>query len=689
MKLYPRNKLTQLTAIFVLFSQAQVQAEQAVNLETITVTAQKQEENIQDVPISMDVFTGMNLEENRITGMKQLTPYIPNVFTTPSLENNSIVIRGISTHNTVLHPAAGIFVDDIPYPLNRMQDPQFLDIERIEVLRGPQGTLYGKNTESGAINIITRQPDNQTQGKVFADAGFFDTPDDYVPVYELGGNLSGAILQDTLFAKIVFHGKNSDGYVTNINDKDDEASKIDRKIGQLTLRWIPAPQWDISLISDISKNNDHYGQLRYASGPGQSSIHTINWNGGNKWTADNNNQVLRVKYNAKNFDLLSITSRSDYRTKFTNDADFGPFDFQNQDFIFDVTSYSQEFRVSSPKESKKLNWVMGLFGSKDETYARSHTPAFFAIRDTDMEYESLAFFGQATYTVFENLHLTAGARYEHQKSWGKQRNASAPIPEYSRSDNNDEFLPKVSIAFDVTENVMTYISYARGFLSGGHDFHMANSVEDLYFSPEHTDSFETGIKTSFFDKRLIVNADVFHIDISDKQVVEYPVGGSPIERDVTNAAEASSQGFEFELTAKPYPGLNLFAGLGYTKSVFEKWLTALPAGGVFDYKGNSLANAPKHTYHLGVQYHAANGLFFGADLLGVGDYYYDPENTQKVDGYETVNIKIGYEQEDFDVTLWADNVFNKEYQTSKFRWQGILVNDGPPRSMGIRFTYRF
>ncbi len=688
MKVYSRKQLALLAALSILIPY-QVQAEESsLSLETITVTAQKQEENVQNVPISMDVFSAMDLEENRITEMKQLTPYIPNLFTTPSLENNSIVIRGISTHNTVLHPAAGIFVDDIPYPLNRMQDPELLDIERVEVLRGPQGTLYGKNTESGAINIITRQPDNKVRGKIFADAGFFDA-DDKVPIYELDGHLSGPLMTDKLFAKVVFHGKSSDGYITNINNMNDEASKIDRKIGQMTLRWTPADQWDISFITDIAQNNNHYGQLRYADGPGQSPHHTINWNGGNDWAADSNNQVLRIRYNAKDFNFLSITSRSDYRTEFTNDADFGPFEFQNQDFIFDVASYSQELRISSPGEKEQLSWVAGVFGSREETYAKSHTPAFFAIRDTDMEYESLALFGQATYTIFNNLHLTAGARYEHQNTWGKQRNIMSPMFEYSRSDSNDEFLPKVSVAYDVTENMMAYVSYARGFLSGGHDFHMANSVEDLYFDPEHTNSYEAGIKTSFLNQRVIVNADVFHIDISDKQVVEYPVGGSPIERDVTNAAEASSQGFEIELTARPAAGLNLFAGLGYTKSVFDNWLTALPSGASFDYNGNYLADAPEFTFHLGARYHVANGLFLGADLLGVGDYYHAPENTQKIDGYETVNLKIGYEQETFDVVLWADNVFDKEYFTSKFRWQGTLVNEGAPRSMGIRFTYRF
>ncbi len=704
MRIYFPKKMLVFAILPFFASQGQAQEDQRpITLETITVTAQKREENAQKVPISMEVVTGIALEENGITEMKQLSPYIPNLFTTPSLENNSLVIRGISTHNTVLHPAAGIFVDDIPYPLNRMQNPEFLDIERLEVLRGPQGTLYGKNTESGAVNIITRQPDNQIQGKIFGEAGLFDASHKDVPLYKLGGHISGPIVKDKFFAKFSFQGKVSDGYVRNINKNDDKASRIDRKTGRLTLRYTPGPQWDIAFISDISKNNDHYGQLRYLDGPMQSPVHTINWNQGNDWKADNNNQVLRVRYLSDNFELLSITSRSDYRTEFTNDADFGPIDVSfgpvtliNQDFIFDVLSYNQELRIASPKDSAgQLNWVTGVFASKDEIYAKSHTPPLM-VRDTDMEYKSLAIFGQATYTMRERWHLTAGARYEYQEAWGEQVNAGPPsLRKYSRSDSNNEFLPKVAIAFDVTKDVMAYVSYAKGFLSGGHDFHMADAREDLYFSPEHTDSYEAGVKTAFWDNRLIVNADIFHIDISDKQVVEYPVGQSPLARDVTNAAEASSQGFEVEIKAKPLPGLDLFAGVGYTRSRFDDWVATVPPSpsnpqpSSFDYKGNSLANAPEYTFHLGAQYRAANGLFCRADLLGTGDYYYDPENTQKVDGYEVVNMRIGYEQENFDIVLWADNVFDKHYLTSKFRYLGTLVNDGAPRSVGVRFTYRF
>nr|WP_287412011.1 TonB-dependent receptor [Pseudodesulfovibrio sp.] len=677
-----------LTTLLLFTSHAFAEDDQEVKLKGVTVTAQKREENVQDVPVSMNVVTGIDIEEARITDLSELIQYTPNVFSTQSLDNRSMVIRGISTMNTALSPAVGLFVDDIPYAINRMQNPALLDVERVEVLRGPQGTLYGKNTESGAINIITRQPDNELRGKIFGEYGFYDIGK-AVPLYRAGGNVSGPILEDELFVGVAFQGKTSDSYMENIYDGDKSAAEYDQKIGRVSLRWTPAQVWDISFIVDAEKNNNKYAWLRYESGAGASDKHKSNWNGGNDWDTDSNNQVLKAKYSGKHFDLLSITSRSDYRTEILNDADFGPFNFGNQDFTFDCVSYNQELRLSSPNDGKALEWLVGLFGSKDKTFAKSHTPAYFAVRDTDIDIGTVAVFGQATYTLFDSLHLTVGTRYEHQNLEGKQTNQFAATPKYSHSETNDEFLPKLSIAYDLTDDIMAYGTYSKGFLSGGYNFHMGNNADDMYFKPEHTTSYEAGFKSVFWDSRLTVNAALFHIDIKDKQVIEWPVGGAPTLRRVSNAAQASSNGLELEVSARPWNEIEFFGGVGYTEAKFDNWVAPRPGGNSFDYKGKYLPNAPKYTYNLGAQYRAMNGLFLRGDLLGTGSYYCDSENTQKVDGYKTVNLKVGYSWEDVDAVLWANNVFNESYVVSRMAYMGSLVQDGEPRSTGLTLTYRF
>ena len=599
-----------------------------------------------------------------------------------------MVIRGISTINTALSPAVGLFVDDIPYAINRMQNPALLDIERVEVLRGPQGTLYGKNTESGAVNIITRQPGNEVRGSLFGEYGFYDTGK-AVPLYRVGGTVSGPIIEDKLFIGAAFQGKTSDGYTENVFNGDESATKYNQKTGRASLRWTPSQVWDLSLIVDATKNTDKYAYLRYESGAGSSGKHKPNWNGGNDWDTDSNNQVLKAKYSGKHFDLLSITSRSDYRTDIINDADFGPFNFGNQDFTFDTVSYNQELRLSSPNNGNALTWLVGLFGSKDKTFAKSHTLSYLMVRDTDIDIGTMAVFGQATYTLFDRLHLTAGTRYEYQELEGKQTNRFAANPNYSQSETNDEFLPKLSIAYDLTDDVMAYGTYSKGFLSGGYNFHMGNSADDMYFKPEHTTSYEAGIKSSFWNKKLTVNAALFHIDIQDKQVIEWPVGGAPTLRRVSNAAQASSNGLELEFSARPWNEVEFFGGFGYTEAKFDDWTTQRPGGNSFSYKGKYLPNAPKYTYNLGAQYTALSGLFLRADLLGTGGYYCDPENTQKVNGYKTVNLKVGYSWDDVDAVLWANNAFNESYVVSRMAYMGSLVQDGEPRSAGVTLTYRF
>ncbi len=215
-----------------------------------------------------------------------------------------------------------------------------------------------------------------------------------------------------------------------------------------------------------------------------TSISQLEWR--KRLDTDSNNQVLKAKYSGKHFDLLSITSRSDYRTEILNDADFGPFNFGNQDFTFDSVSYNQELRLSSPNDGESVGMVGRAFSvPRTRRFAKSHTPAYFAVRDTDIDIGTVAVFGQATYTLFDSLHLTVGTRYEHQNLEGKQTNQFAATPKYSHSETNDESA-KLSIAYDLTDDIMAYGTYSKGFLSGGYNFHMGNNADDMYFKPEHT-----------------------------------------------------------------------------------------------------------------------------------------------------------------------------------------------------------
>ncbi len=442
------------------------------SLETITVTAQKREENIQNVPISINVMDEIELQDANIHDLKTLTGFSPNVFPKQQTNQNMLIIRGISPHSVVLNTPAGLFVDDINYPITFMQNPDLLDVERVEILRGPQGTLYGRNTESGVIKIITRQPDNDFRGKIFSDIGMYDAEDN-VPLYRLGTSLNMPLVNEKLFLSLAGQTKISDGYTVNIYNNNDEAGKIDHKNGQITLRWLPAEHLDITLLANAATVDNGYGYVRYLDGPSATKRHIINWDGANSWEDKNNGQALKIKYQAPAFTLLAITTRNDFETDFTNDGELGPLPMGNQVFFFDNTTISQEIRLSSIKDSSQpLEWLAGVYGFRDENTALAEF--FGQSRYTEFDSTGYALFGQVTYTLLGQLHLTAGLRFDALDVDGKQRNIQVPAP-YSATVEHREWLPKISAAYDITPDMMTYASISCGLLAGGYNYAFASN----------------------------------------------------------------------------------------------------------------------------------------------------------------------------------------------------------------------
>lgn len=656
-------------------------------IQGIVVTAQKREENVQDVPISMSVLPDTEIEDAGIEDMTDLTYFTPNVYSKQNTNQNMLIIRGISSHNVVLNTPAGLFVDDINYPMTFMQNPDLMDVERVEILRGPQGTLYGRNTESGAVRIITKQPGNELRGAVYVEPGFYNGANGNTFLFNGGANVSGPVVKDKFFVGVAFQTRDSDGYTKNIYNGNDKAGKIDHKTGQAKFRWTPGDKWDISFLVNAYQTDDGYGHVRYLDGPAQTGRHQINWNGPNFWKDKNNGQALRVKYSAGRFDLVSISVRNDFKTHFDNDGEFGPEPIPDQFFKFSNTIYSQEFRLSSSDQKSPLQWLAGLYGFSEEV--DTHAGFFGLSKDTDYDTKGYAVFGQTTYTFFDRLHLTAGLRFDQQNSDGTQKSNTVPDP-YSADLEHSEVLPKGSISFDATKDVMLYATVAKGFLAGGYNYAFAEGSGNLTFDPEFIWNYEIGMKSSWFNNKLTLNAALYYIDISDKQVQEFLAG--PAVRSITNAAKATSKGFELELEARPAVGWRIFGGIGYADATFDDWVSDEPTGGTFDYSGKRLAFSPQYTYNAGAEYIHASGLFGRADLTGVGDFYTDPKNadSSKVDGYNLVNLRLGYKSPRFDVALWCKNVFDKEYYTNKLFYSlGTVVEDGPPRTLGVRVTYRF
>lgn len=656
-----------------------------LQLEDLVVTAQKRPEQVHDVPVSMDVFSEFELEDAGITDMKSLTYFSPNLYSKQNTNQNMLIIRGISSHNVVLNTPVGLFVDEINYPMTFMQNPELFNVERVEILRGPQGTLYGKNTEAGAVIIVTRQPDNEPLGKVIAEIGRYDVSKEDPMFYRYGASYSGPLIQDRFYFGFAYQGRHSKGYTENIYNDDIEAGKISRQSGQATLRWTPGEAMDISLIMNNFESDDGYGYIRYIDGSSETDRYVINWDGANSWKDTNSGQALKIEYESDNYRILSLTTRNAFVTEFDNDGEFGPLDYGDQVWRFSNTAVSQELRLQSLEEQSSLDWLIGLYGFQDQNEIDA---GFFGQeRFTEYENRGTAIFGQMTYSPTSRLHLTGGLRYDQQTSEGEQE-YNLGTNSYSETIEHSEWLPKGVVSFDFKKDLMGYVSVAKGILAGGFNYAFAVDSDTLTFDAEKTMNYEIGMKLGSSNQRLMLSVAVFKIDITNKQVQEWLTG--PAARSITNAAEASSTGTELDFQFAATSHLKFSGGIGWSDARIEKWVSDEMSGGQYDYSGKKLPHSPEYTYNLATSFDFAENFNARIDINGVGSFYSDEKNEHKIDAYELVNLSVGYKGESLGVKLWADNIFDKEYYTSlSYYIGGRTAQDGEPRTIGITGSYIF
>ncbi|WP_321414656.1 TonB-dependent receptor domain-containing protein [uncultured Desulfobacter sp.] len=637
-----------------------------ISLDTITVTANKQEENIQDVPMSITAFDEFALEDKNITSVRDLTDYVPNLILIHdgATAYARPVMRGIVAE-VGSDVSTAMFIDGIPVLSPNGYENPLQDIERVEVLRGPQGTLYGKNATAGAINIITRQPDNDFRGKVSVDGG-----EDYKK--EVAFNLSGPIIQDNLYFGVSGQYYDKDGFIKN-GHTGGEANDQAHWYGKGQLRWAPIDDLNISFIfSQIQYDNggDNIGLSEdgaasmgmTASGDREvySDLDTYN-------KAKISAQALKVSYNfSEALNLTSITTHRLYEDDQAIDFDFNPVAILPSTSDNEEDKISQELRLSSNTE--KMTWVAGIYYDKDDNMADlTYGPSYALNRD--LGGEAYAIYGQLRYALTPKIGLTGGLRYETQDK-DMQDHATGN----SFDDTWDDIAPKFSVDYAITEQVMGYATVAKGFRSGGFNAMSNDSAYDSYDSEELW-SYEIGAKSQLLENRLIVNGALFYMDIDDMQVNESLAFG----RYITNAGTAVSYGAELEVLAKITPRFTMTANAGYTNAEFDEYQDA--AG---DYSDNKAPNVPEYTFAIGGQYRAGNGFYANVDWVCVGKTYLERTNTYERDAYQLINAKVGYEAENWDIYLYGKNIFDEDYssQTSNY----VYYSD--PREIGVKLTYR-
>ena len=656
-------------SILIAVNQSIADSEQyEVSLDSITVTANKQEEDIQDVPMSITAFDELTLDDKNITSVRELTDYVPNLIIGSKAYSGfaNPVMRGLQTEIGTYNVATAMFIDGIPVLTGAGYDDNLQNIERVEVLRGPQGTLYGKSAEAGVINIITRQPDNDFRGKISVDAG-----EDYKKDVSL--NVSGPILQDKLFFGLSGQYYDKDGFIKN-GYTGDAANDEEHWYGKGQLRWTPIDAVDISFIfSQLQYDNGGNNMGLSEDGAAAYGIATSGdrevYSGSDTYEdSKTTTQALKVSYDFNDtLNVTSITAHRLYRDDLAVDYDFNPVELVYATSENEYDKISQELRLTSNTE--KMSWVGGIYYDKDDN-SINLSYGSLAI-ETDLGGETYALFSQLRYALTPKLGITGGLRYETQDKDMQNANTGN-----SFDDTWDDLAPKFSVDYAITGQIMGYATVAKGFQSGGFNAMSNDSAYDSYDSEELW-SYEIGFKGQLLENRLIINGALFYMDIDDMQVTESLDGGRNY---ITNAGTAVSYGAELEVRARITPQFTMTGSIGYTNAQFDEYQDA--SG---DYSDNKAPNVPEYTFSIGAQYRARNGFYAGADLTGVGDTYLERTNTYKRDAYLLVNSKVGYESENWDIYLYAKNIFDEDYSMEAATYK----NYSEPREIGAKLTYRF
>ncbi|MBD2438976.1 TonB-dependent siderophore receptor [Nostoc sp. FACHB-110] len=661
----------------------------------LVVTAEKTPANPQDVPISLTVLPRKEIEDAQINSIRGIAANTPNFFTTTSDRAfNFYSIRGLSNSNYLTRDTVGFYIDDVPYENAHQFLPGVLfDLERAEILKGPQSTLYGRNSQAGVVNIISRPPSEQPEFNVSFGYGNYNQ-------YQAQLSLSNTIIPDKLGFRLSGAYNSRDGFTENtfLHESDNPQSSIG---GRANIVWTPTPEWNISFNAIGAGNRD--GNNTFVPLSQKDKFKTaLNDRGATDLSI--NTQSLRVAYDGPALRFTSITSHNFTDFGYKADADYSADNLGRYNSQITSTIWSQELRIQSPVASDRFRWLVGgYYQYRDlilDPQSTIYTPlgaATFGLTEPGADNTSAtynqttyAFFGQVDYQLIAPLTLTAGLRYESNREELDRRRvfqaASGEVP-FGISYNNatvsdDVLLPKFALQYAFNENLSVYGSVTRGYKPPTQNYSTENPTL-LVVRPEKSWNYEVGVKSSWLDNRLIANFAAFWNEVNDYQVSV--IGDDGFTRDNANA-EVEIKGVELEVKATPIDGLDIIAGFGYADGQFTKYTNPFTGQ---NFQGKRLTFAPEYTYNLALQYRSQGGIFTRVEWQGIGTYFFDEANTIKQSPFALFNTRLGYEGKNYGIYFYVNNIFDETYVTTAFRPPDALVSYGDRRTFGFQIRTSF
>ncbi len=694
-----------------------------LQIEEITVIARQRSESLQQVPVAVTAFTETDLQNAGIETPADFINMTSNVsiVETDSAGVSFITIRGLSQVRNGESPVA-IVVDGVLQTEARQFNQELFDVKQIEVLKGPQGALYGRNAIGGAIVIKTKEPGNDFNGKIMLGAG-----DD--GLIKAQASVSGPLIKDKLFARISGSHKSHNGHLQNVF-LNQAADYYQDQSGRVRLIFKPTENFRADFrigygetsggaLYFVRNNRDINGNYNFGlTSPNTSHPDDI----GPPIESNNRGEGLRKIFTASlkldwDFDLGTLTSVSayDWVNEWTK-ADNSPYTRTlgtTQAAERDIKSKSQELRFTSNGE-QRFRYIFGAYYLRTDRYINRNTgqdlgqgillgingptsqnPTLTAFQDEN-DQKAYAFFGQFNFDITDQLELSAAIRYDKDKR--KQTDVAPPAfsttSGLSRERTFDSFQPKVTLRYSINDSSSVYASYAKGFRSGGFNQNGVRAralltdpntlVQDDYKQEDST-GYEIGWKSQFFDRMVTINGAFFYTEFENEQFFSFiPSAAAQI---VTNIDKVDLKGFEIELHARPMQGLEIFGGIGYTNSKIKAY-SASPAT-----VGNKAPYVPKLGLNAGIQYTQplTDSLQsrFRVDWQQMGRQYWDVANNGARSTVDLTEIRIGLGDTDgvWEVAGWMKNVFDKRYNAEFVA--GGFAFPAEPRTYGVDVTYSF
>ena len=731
-------------------------AQDGVGIEEVVVTAQRREQNLQDVPISISAFNADAVEAYMFNDVADYVTRTPNISwkSDGSKSRRELSIRGVTNFldvNSPLRPATfAFYVDDFSV-VGSSSNPPIMDVERIEVLRGPQATYFGRNATGGGISITTKAPHNELAGSVMVDYSNYDTKD-------VEGVVNVPIVKDMLAIRGNIKYTESDGNIENVNPVGG-GNDSEYKYARAKIRFTPTEDLTVDVTGTLASETTgmregvpsgaysffaerlygrDFARFEDADGDGLSEpLHD-----GIGFWPENRNKVNfnfpqevgttyrmitgRVDYELGNVLLTSITGHISSDFNLNGDVDGSSIDAWNEFRNIERNSFSHEMRIQSADESDRFRWNFGGLYADDDGYIFSQTyagrdnafglPAWTRIGLTDRldAIEGWHLFGQVEADFTKSLTLSFGGRYSEETRTVTEEFVSVggQVTSIAVDEKFTSFSPRFSLNYAMTDDVNLYATISKGFKSGGVT---RFGTDGIPYDPEIVWNYEVGMKADLLNNRLRVNAAVFYMDWSDMHVsfLVPQLGESAGGTFISNAESAFSKGVEVSVTALPVDNLVVNFNLGYLDAELDK-ATVFIRDNVCNHRPPStecnhvldgsrtplspewtLSADAEYTFNIAPTYDGFARVEWTyrdkVDKVQVEDLLRPDEFPWQVPSYDFFNVRAGIRHKNFTITGYAENVFNSHFYQNAYRkaWAGGVSLEPSLRSYGIRVRYTY